>query len=406
MPEPLFSQLLPPNSTLVEAAVADSLEVSELRADVLRTLYNPYRVQASLLPWLAWAQDVLIWPRHINETTQRRLIDQSWKLHKMQGTLAAFREAAEIFGGEIVRAITPPSKCFASPSLTTAERNEFVARYPQLRIYRHRTVGKRVGLHCSDVLGRWMFVKSDAELRILPRAYLWRSGQENELTVMERTVISTIQSAKSSTVTEVAIPGTAGRLSFAGGNPRFLTVTEAAKRYYCVTLQQAYQDNSEQLRKISVYPNLTPINVRPDELAETGQSSHEVYAGQFVAKYLVPSSAFDRIYQRLYLFDPEIEVLRRTATLHLNAGRLGIPAHHAEIVLRLNSQRNNLACWRFVRGYLIATDKQNMTDCLSAMRAVMRVSDRVAIKTKTARPVTAGQTLIAGDIRAGDWSDY
>lgn len=310
--------LLPINATPIERAIEQATVPSD-NADAIRPAYRPGAIPETTLPWLAWAFDVPLWPS--DQAERRGIVADSWRLHRLRGTMGGLKAIAKYAGGEVVKAITPPAKSYVSPVLTRAERNAFVARYPQLRIYRFRTQGQRIGLHCGDTMGRWLPVQSDAVLRIAPRAYFYKDGIETELTMVERKTATASATAESSTVTEVSIPGAAGRLSFAASFPRFLTVTEAARRFYRVTLQRTYQDSNETLRKQTAEPGLQPIDINPDAIAQTGQAAG-VHAGQFVARHMMPSSASDRIYQRLYLFDPAVEVIRRAATMNLNAGRL------------------------------------------------------------------------------------
>jgi hypothetical protein len=393
--------LLPPSATSLERAASLAMAPESTPA-ALRTLYRPSAIAPPALPWLAWAFDAPLWPDDL--ALRRSLVAESWRLHRQRGTLGGLRAIARYLGADITRAIVPPAKSFASPALTRAERNAFVARYPQLRIFRHRSLGSRVGIHCGDPLDRWQPAQSDALLRIQPRAYLWRDGAETELTLIERTTVSAARTAQSSTVTEAAIPGAAGRLSFAGRFPRYLTVTEAARRFYRITLQQAYQDSTETLRRVAADPGLSPIDVRPDTVAQPGQATG-VHAGQFVARYITPSTARDRLYQRLYLYDPDIDISRRTATLHLNAGRLGMPAHHAELSVRIPGVAHRQSAGRYVRGYLVATAKSALTDSLQALRFMARGSDRIVIDTAIKRPATAGASLIAGALVAGAWTN-
>ncbi|WP_313410589.1 phage tail protein I [Stutzerimonas kunmingensis] len=399
MPE---QDLLPPNSTALEHQLAQATVSEEGLEQSIRSLYRPKPIALRLLPWLAWSVDVLAWPRGADETTQRRLTAQSWQLHRLQGTLAGYRQLAALTGAEVVKAITPPAKVYTSPALTLAERNAFVSRYPQLRIYRLRTPGQRVGMHCGDTLGRWQPVQSDALQRLLPRAYLYRDGTEAELSVIERHLDTETRTAQAATVTELAVPGRAGRLSFATGHPAHLTVTEAPRRFYRLQLAETYQDSRETLRRVTATPGLTPIDLRPDAVAQPGQAQG-VHAGQFVARHLQRTTAGDRLYQRLYLFDPDIDVARRTATLHLDAGRLGMPAHHAELAVRIPGTAHKQTAGRYCRGYLIATDKAPLTNCLTAMRGVMRSAERIAIDTTIRHPITAGESALAGQHRAGSW---
>lgn len=394
--------LLPHHATALERAIEEATLPSD-QADAIVPAYRPHAIPEALLPWLAWAVDAPLWPSELAE--RRGIVADAWRLHRLRGTLGGLKSLARYVGADVVRAITPPAKSFVSPALTRAERNAFVARYPQLRIYRHRSIGQRVGMHCGDPLGRGWPVRSEAALRIAPRAYLYKDGVETELTVVERQTFTRTASAQSHTLTEVAIPGAAGRLSFAVRFPGHLTVTEAARRFYRVTLREAYQDRAEVLRKQTVEPGLQPIDLHPDAMVQTGKATG-VHAGQFVARYLTPGTAGDRIYQRLYLFDPDVAVIRRVATLHLNAGRLGLPAHHAELSVRLAGQRHKLATWAFVRGHLVAADHANLTHTLAALRHMARASERIAINTTIERPALAGMSVLAGTLRAGAWSSH
>lgn len=383
------ASLLPRNATALERAVEQVSAPSD-SADVIRPAYRPAEIPAATLPWLAWAFDVPLWPADLAE--RRGIVADSWNLHRLRGTLGGLRAVARYTGAEITKATTPPAKCFASPALSRSERNAFVQRYPQLRIYRYRTQGQRVGIHAGECLGLNFPVQSDALNRFLPRAYLSRDGVETELSISE----------SAASFTEVRVPGTAGRLSFVCGFPRHLTVTEASQRVYRVALQQTYRDANETLRRVAIEPGLETISVRPDVIAQTGQGIG-VFAGQYVARCLVPSSAGDRLYQRLYLFDRNVEVIRRSATLHLNAGRLGMPAHHAELSVRIASALPRQAVGRYVRGYLVATDQSALGETLAAMRNMARASDRISINTVIKRPVTAGESVLAGSLIAGDW---
>lgn len=391
--------LLPPNASTLERAVEQAGAPSD-NADALRPIYRPATIPDSTLPWLAWAFDVPLWPSDPAE--RRGIVADSWRLHRIRGTLGGLKSVARYAGAEVAGVIRPPAKVYASPSLTRDERNAFVARYPQLRIYRYRTQGNRVGIHCGDTMGRWMPVQSDAQLRILPRAYVYKDGAETELSVIERTTTTKTATAESSTVTEVSIPGAEGRLSFVNRYPQYLTVTTAASRFYRMTLQQSYQDSKETLRRTTVEPSMSPIDVKPDAIAQTGEAAG-VHAGQFVARHIMPSTASDRIYKRMYLFDPAVEVIRRSATMNLNTGRLGMPAHHAELAVRVPGARQKQAVARFVRGYLVAADQAVLTDCLNAMRNMARASDRVLINTTIQRPAQAGESVIAGALVSGAW---
>lgn len=93
----MSSQLLPPNSTLLERAVAEAtsfdLSTSHLRHSESAELCPP-----QLLPWLAWERHVDSWDDSTTTVQQRKAISISLGLHKKKGTRWAVQRALSVFG--------------------------------------------------------------------------------------------------------------------------------------------------------------------------------------------------------------------------------------------------------------------------------------------------------------------
>ncbi|AMR77301.1 phage tail protein I [Cupriavidus nantongensis] len=406
------ASLLPPNATPLERAI-EQVTVTEPDPGILRLLYQPHAIPFRLLPWLAWAEDVPIWPKRDNaaadEAIKRDLVANSWRLHRLQGTLAGLRRMAHYAGARIVGVFTPPSKNFLAPALTNAERAAFRALYPQLRIYRYRTIGQRQGamLHGAH-LGHGVFpLISDAIARIAPRAYLYRDGVESELAILQRS--STTSTRTAITEVEVRAPGVRRHVSFIAGHPRYLATSDARQRIYNLQLADAYQQTDDALSYTTITPSLTPIDVRFDNVAEIGHA-RGVFLGaaQLGQSYrvLALSTARDRLYQRLAVFDPDIEVSRVRAALHFGGQhRLGFPAHNAELRVEIRGRRTLRHAGRFVVGHTVTSDQRPLSEALAAMRWAKRLSDRIAIDTAIRRPEAAGAHLVAGDVIAGEWNE-
>ena len=405
MAEPLIQPSLAQDPNVVAlAALAERITYLDVGPVVTHDID---RVPMSALPHLAdqfHMRHTVAWRRATTDTERRALVKAGIQRHRIKGTLAGFRLAATDAGAELVRAITPPAKLFASPALTRDERNAFVARYPQLRLYRYRVIGQRQGalLHGTYPGGQSFPLISDAALRIQPRAYLWRDGTETELTAIERSTVSDTREAE--TVTEVRAPGEAAGLAFCSGHPHHLVVSDAADRIYSLKLAETYQDSSETVRRTAVQPGLSPIDVRFDEMAMPG-SARGVFAGKPIGRVLQPSTARDRLYQRVYLFDADVAVLQRTAGLHLNQGRLSMPAYHAELQVCIRGRLQPTAVWRFTHGHLVTQSQATLMDCLESMRDVARGADRITLDTAINRPATAGEHNPAGALKAGAWID-
>lgn len=88
-----MTDLLPPNATALERAVAaTAARISEVPVPVDR-LWNPATCPAALLPWLAWALSVDAWDAAWPEETKRQVIAASFEVHRRKGTIGALKRA-------------------------------------------------------------------------------------------------------------------------------------------------------------------------------------------------------------------------------------------------------------------------------------------------------------------------
>lgn len=93
-----MSDLLPPNSTPVERALATiGKEIIDL-AVPLRDLVNPATCPVNLLPWLASSLAVSPWEDSWTEAQKRGVIASAYLVHRQRGTLAALKRALEALG--------------------------------------------------------------------------------------------------------------------------------------------------------------------------------------------------------------------------------------------------------------------------------------------------------------------
>ncbi|OHX19845.1 phage tail protein I [Chromobacterium sphagni] len=94
-------QLLPPNRTPLEAALADACALT-LDPSPIRGLADSRRCPAPLLPWLAWSRSVANFDAAATEEQQRALIASAVAVHRRKGTLSAVRQVFRDLGlGEV-----------------------------------------------------------------------------------------------------------------------------------------------------------------------------------------------------------------------------------------------------------------------------------------------------------------
>jgi phage tail P2-like protein len=445
MPASAYPHLLPPNATALERAIAGPLgrfnDLSVLPVP-LDQLYRWDTCPTAFLPWLAWANSVDIWDEAWPEETKRNLIRESFELHRRKGSIYAISRYIAYAGGTLRRAITPPDRCYAGASMSQAERAAWLDRFPQIRIYNFRSgsnwsygafVSKGAYRLPKTFLGATAFAyQTDAWARYGRRAFLWdkgshhlASGQEVALRWAERTRVD--EHGVATTFEQVFIPGTAVKGLFLGsasaaGNvagKRFPVESAANTRVVSLAIQMPYAAASDRLtRHTSVGPGLKPVSVFPRKVAERGtRRGGQVFAGMtrrerwldretgqrhvirgFVHGHLPPTTAGDRLYDRIDLHDPARLPHKHGASTFLGHTRLGMPAYHMQLDVEIRGQRTPKQADRFVAGYLVKSDQKRLRDVCAAIVRAKSARDKVLLRTALHRPPnsTDGYTTASG----------
>lgn len=92
------AHLLPPNATPLERAlsVAPALSLEQVPV-AIDTLWNPWTIDASLLPWLAWQLSIDIWDSAWSEAEKRAAIADAIAFQRRKGTPASLRTVLDRF---------------------------------------------------------------------------------------------------------------------------------------------------------------------------------------------------------------------------------------------------------------------------------------------------------------------
>lgn len=388
------------------ACMAD-LDLAALR------IYDVDHVPANALPALAWQFGVLdLFNLVLDEAGRRGLIKNAIALHRRMGTLAGLRQLASYAGGAILRVVTPPSKTFCAPSMTVSERNAWLARMPQLRFYKFRG-GSSAGhaAFCgwqTYIRGhRWPLV-SDAISRIGTRPALWDRGAETWLVQATRETVT--ESKVAVTDREVRQPSVQGYTSFPGFPPR-LCSSDAAARIYTVRLLDPYQEGQDKIHLQAAIPSLSPVSYVPEAVAQVGTRRGNLFPGASSLgsrgrSCLLESTAGDRIFDRIYLHDPERALAPRGRSIHLGDGcRMGMPPHNAELVLSVPGAIPSRCVSRFVQGYLKPADTSRWCRLIGALNYGKRLSDRVLARALATRQITSGPHL-SGSTLSGTFAAH
>jgi phage tail P2-like protein len=108
------TSLLPPNATELERNLAEvNGAISHLPLP-LRTLIDPDKIPARLLPWLAWHLGIDTWKDYWPEQIKRARVKAAIPIARKKGTAAAVRAVVASFGANIALRewwqMTPPGQ--------------------------------------------------------------------------------------------------------------------------------------------------------------------------------------------------------------------------------------------------------------------------------------------------------
>lgn len=399
--------LLPSNATPLQRALSVAMARGfALRSDV-DAVTDPQRAPAGALPFTAYEHSVDIWDRDWDEQKKRNVVARSFELHRQKGTLAGIKLAVDMAGGEVIRAVVPPGKTHLAPNRSEAEMQAFYARHPQLRIYRFRDRGSRVGAimgHAYVGTPSSCPRRSDAEIRYGARAFLWDQGTETPLTTIDRR--EDIRSTDAVEFVEVRRKGSAKGGTYVRRFARFGLPSTAADRLYTIRTSTTYQVSEQVLARRDVIPSLQPIDVRVEKVAEQGTRRGVMQGVGFFGDrkcFLNPSTAATRLYSRTYLHDPERRPEARGRTTHLGVMRLNMPAYTAELLVQVRGRTSRRRFGRYVGGHLMKPDPSRVDRVVEAVRLAKAARDRVLLNFAVTKPVTAGYGIKAGDLVAGAW---
>ncbi|MEM8554389.1 MAG: phage tail protein I [Pseudomonadota bacterium] len=93
-----MTDLLPPNATPVEQALAAATARIDAIPVPVRQMWDPMTCPASILPWLAWTWNVEEWDELWPEDRKRAVIAAQVDIHRMKGTKGSIIRALEVMG--------------------------------------------------------------------------------------------------------------------------------------------------------------------------------------------------------------------------------------------------------------------------------------------------------------------
>ncbi|RAI01099.1 phage tail protein I [Acuticoccus sediminis] len=408
--------MLPINQTELEGALAETGAPLSAIPVPLHLARDPARIPEHLLPYLAWEMSIDIWDDDWSIERKRWVVANAIRLHRLKGTLKGIKAHVALVGGEVVGARTPPDTAYAGLARTPQEIAAYLAQFRQLRTYKQRNRGKvAYGVYPGAgfyVEGRDRFmIASTAFERAGIRSFVYdpATGEETPTVTAQRTLVVTGTTAID--YVETYIPAKAHGCFPNGPLYRcFPDPSSASGRVVATYTPADVSEFEEVVRKRTVVPSATPVNIIPDKVVESGPAQYGSAfpsARQFVTPrpsyphgrkdsriFLPPSLAPFKVYERLYLFEAgRNKMAPRGGGTFAGHVRLGMPAYHAQLNVRLVARRpTGIFVGQHLRGCLaVKTDR--VSAALEAVRVSKSARDKIWVRTRTYRDLTVDDPI-------------
>jgi hypothetical protein len=388
-----MAHILAPNATEYEHTLASQVD-RLLELDIpIRKLWNPWECPIAMLPYLAWALSVDLWDSDWPDLKKRSVVANAIKHHRLKGTLAGIETYLDLIESRVLKATTPHAKTYSGPSLTREQREGWLEKLPQIRVWRQyetSVAGRRIfsgGFrhHCF-IEGKFA-QPNDAIFRLRHRARWVVNNVESEARVELFDGYFRIYNTgvlKQNVFSDRPI-----------GKGKFFVPSIASTRI--VTIAPV----SLSPWRTPVGNTLTPISTEPDIVAQQALEGHAVYSGRIMhTRFFIPSMAPFRLFERYAVYDGTA-ASKRPSIQFMGVGRYGIPSHTAELKVRMRAKQKP---WKAGEGVLrsrerfwIPHDNTLMERNRHAVVAAKKLSDTILLDTTTEPGFIAGMPFFAGD---------
>lgn len=435
------SQILYRAATGLERSMsdADALRLFDINAELIIDVWDPYKIPYHLLPYLAYAMGVNLWEDWWTEDIQRDWVARQWPLKSIRGTRAGLEEFTKAIGGQVKRVISPPAITYPLPSYTEEQRQAYVARFAQLRLYpyvprellpwlcylgkHYNKHGERTWLNNGSFLGPLKPLyptNQDQGGRYTRTAKLWDRGVETTLTFrtvqMEDAGEAPVEDVR--TYDEAMLPGHIGDKYFIGMDAKWPRPknTFTGKTGYGIFLGRL--DPTEQrliriprdgrlelvmgkAKYLTVSPSVELIDIYPEHTyVSHPRRKTELYArrGDFLlGKFLPPSNAWQYVYEKWYIFDADRVPDHRIGGVYLGRTRLGIAPYTAEAKVQMftHAPQFYIRLGGYLRGYLRPEDTEPITRLRRGVVASKSLRDTILLDTMMMRPLQVRDQVLA-----------
>jgi phage tail P2-like protein len=259
-------------------------------AEIIKDQWDPYRISYNNLPYLGYAQGVLLWEQGWSESTQREWVSNQFEYKSLRGTQAGIEMALKYSGRDftggytVQQAMRPPQSFFASPSMSKEAYDFWIHLLPEVRITFYEGVGwDGVDVLYSDHGGVNDFVGLDDGAALHGRkAFLRIRGKDIPLQIY--TFTKEVNGRTTVDFERISLPGIAGPAYMQDdfvNDEQFVCAETVKPRLVTVRIDGSYSHEQSQLHLDTVLPGMEPIDVRYERTSDIGWGNSFFFVGDW-----------------------------------------------------------------------------------------------------------------------------
>lgn len=422
MADILLDHILPKNATVWERVLGSNVDrLLDLDAERIRALWNPWTCPIEDLPYLAWALSVDVWDADWPEARKRLVCASALKDHRLKGTLGAVERYLGYHDITITNAILPPSRVFAVRAMTDADREAWIARLPQIRIYPFVTLREtppRRGFMTGPAGHRTFFRRDKGTGASTGPASFMQISEGPKLYGRRATFQANGLPEVQATVEEFSDLGQAPAeqvmIDFAGSKRDFYGHTFMGSSHMRSTrarenvVRVRVDDNAP--AQFIANSGLGLQSVRPVRVNQVRQAPEARF---FIGRDFMGSGrTFMKqtygprlVYDRFALLDPTIEPTLKHGRSFMGHARFGLQPFTAELRLELPMTRPR---WRmgvgrgsFLSGFMKKADLSSLERARQAITTAQGLTDTVLVDPENYREVRLGDGNKLGSFKLG-----
>lgn len=348
--------------------------------DLVSAVADPVRCPVDLLGYLAWSRSVDVWNEDWPEAMKRYVVGRAFQDHRLKGTLALAERYCRYVDAKVIGLSQPPQRFVLGRRKGLDELRRLHGRLPEIRIYPDApprfAPGAVLGRLALGAGMRAALVRTEPRVYHERRVELHRDGEVIQLRIAE--IRPSELDDETEPFEQLYIPRFSPN-AFALGRAQ---LGKALHRPVATEYVASFIRSPKGLGRVTISAGGYATFVQPERVfPKAPLGPLQAALGRPIRRALFPSTAADRVFDRLRLWDRKADVIAPRIGGVLGQTRLGGPALTATLSIEVitKARPRQLMLGGPLRRALHARDPKPLARVLDALRAAKLPHERILV---------------------------